>query len=104
MTVSELLVINNIHHKLKLNDDFHFFEHQHFIWTATYPCISFFSSAPTLNINLEMNYWPSLPCNLRECQEPLFDFIKSLSISGSKVAQVRSLSILSHIKSILLFI
>ncbi|KAJ6948900.1 hypothetical protein NC651_003034 [Populus alba x Populus x berolinensis] len=45
-------------------------------------------SAPTLNINLEMNYWPSLPCNLRECQEPLFDFIKSLSINGSKVAQV----------------
>ncbi|KAJ8763564.1 hypothetical protein K2173_002447 [Erythroxylum novogranatense] len=44
--------------------------------------------APHLNINLEMNYWPSLPCNLSECQEPLFDFIKSLSVNGSKTAQV----------------
>ncbi|KAL5788160.1 hypothetical protein ACOSP7_005109 [Xanthoceras sorbifolium] len=44
--------------------------------------------APHLNINLEMNYWPSLPCNLSECQEPLFDFLTSLSINGSKTAQV----------------
>ncbi|XP_043813951.1 alpha-L-fucosidase 2 isoform X3 [Manihot esculenta] len=44
--------------------------------------------APTLNINLEMNYWPALPCNLSECQEPLVDFIKSLSVNGSKTAQV----------------
>ncbi|KAF2321010.1 hypothetical protein GH714_032633 [Hevea brasiliensis] len=47
-------------------------------------------SAPHLNINLEMNYWLSLPCNLSECQEPLFDFIKSLSINGSKTAQVNA--------------
>ncbi|RYR37278.1 hypothetical protein Ahy_A09g042192 isoform E [Arachis hypogaea] len=39
--------------------------------------------APHLNINLQMNYWPSLPCNLLECQEPLFDYITSLSVSGS---------------------
>ncbi|KAJ4837467.1 hypothetical protein Tsubulata_013177 [Turnera subulata] len=45
-------------------------------------------SAPHLNINLEMNYWPSLPCNLNECQEPLFDFIKSLSVNGHKTADV----------------
>ncbi|GLT47344.1 hypothetical protein SLA2020_210480 [Shorea laevis] len=44
--------------------------------------------APHLNINLQMNYWPSLPCNLKECQEPLFDFISSLSINGSKTAKV----------------
>ncbi|XP_052194670.1 alpha-L-fucosidase 2 isoform X1 [Diospyros lotus] len=44
--------------------------------------------APHLNINLQMNYWPSLPCNLRECQEPLFDYISSLSVNGSKTAQV----------------
>ncbi|KAE8674298.1 Alpha-L-fucosidase 2 [Hibiscus syriacus] len=43
---------------------------------------------PHLNINLQMNYWPSLPCNLKECQEPLFDFISSLSINGSKTAKV----------------
>ncbi|CAK9187089.1 unnamed protein product [Ilex paraguariensis] len=47
-----------------------------------------FDCAPHLNINLQMNYWPSLPCNLRECQEPLFDYISSLSINGSKTAKV----------------
>ncbi|XVE49270.1 hypothetical protein DITRI_Ditri01bG0069500 [Diplodiscus trichospermus] len=45
-------------------------------------------SAPHLNINLEMNYWPSLPCNLSECQEPLFDFLTSLSVNGRKTAKV----------------
>ncbi|KAL6623026.1 hypothetical protein ACP70R_021458 [Stipagrostis hirtigluma subsp. patula] len=45
-------------------------------------------AAPHPNINLQMNYWPSLPCNLRECQEPLFDFIGSLSVNGAKTAKV----------------
>ncbi|KAJ4716204.1 Alpha-L-fucosidase 2 [Melia azedarach] len=49
-------------------------------------------SAPHININLEMNYWPSLPCNLGECQGPLFDFLTSLSINGSKTAQVNYLA------------
>ncbi|XP_020532425.1 alpha-L-fucosidase 2 isoform X2 [Jatropha curcas] len=40
------------------------------------------------NINLQMNYWPALPCNLSELQEPLFDFIYSLSINGHKTAKV----------------
>lgn len=44
--------------------------------------------APHLNINLQMNYWPSLPCNLKECQEPLFDYTASLSVNGSKTAKV----------------
>ncbi|THG19820.1 alpha-L-fucosidase 2-like [Camellia sinensis] len=44
--------------------------------------------AQHLNINLQMNYWPSLPCNLHECQEPLFDYISSLSVNGSKTAKV----------------
>ncbi|KAK4477001.1 hypothetical protein RD792_016203 [Penstemon davidsonii] len=44
--------------------------------------------APHLNINLQMNYWPSLSCNLLECQEPLFDYISSLSINGKKTAKV----------------
>ncbi|KQJ96581.1 hypothetical protein BRADI_3g25226v3 [Brachypodium distachyon] len=45
-------------------------------------------AAPHPNINLQMNYWPALPCNLSECQEPLFDFIESLSINGAKTAKV----------------
>ncbi|KAK4749944.1 hypothetical protein SAY87_027393 [Trapa incisa] len=44
--------------------------------------------APHLNINLQMNYWPSLPCNLKECQEPLFDYISLLSVNGSKTAKI----------------
>ncbi|OMO63313.1 Six-hairpin glycosidase-like protein [Corchorus olitorius] len=44
--------------------------------------------APHLNINLEMNYWLSMPCKLGECQEPLFDFLTSLSINGRKTAKV----------------
>ncbi|KAL6545905.1 hypothetical protein OROGR_009779 [Orobanche gracilis] len=43
--------------------------------------------APHLNINLQMNYWPSLSCNLKECQEPLFDFISSLSVNGNRTAK-----------------
>ncbi|KAK4401708.1 Alpha-L-fucosidase 2 [Sesamum angolense] len=45
--------------------------------------------APHLNINLQMNYWPSLSCNLKECQEPLFDYISSLSRNGNKTAKTR---------------
>uniref|UniRef100_A0A0E0QXT3 Uncharacterized protein n=1 Tax=Oryza rufipogon TaxID=4529 RepID=A0A0E0QXT3_ORYRU len=45
-------------------------------------------AAPHPNINLQMNYWPALPCNLSECQEPLFDFIGSLSVNGAKTAKV----------------
>ncbi|KAG6735658.1 hypothetical protein POTOM_061698 [Populus tomentosa] len=44
--------------------------------------------AQHLNINLQMNYWPALPCNLKECQDPLFEYISSLSINGSKTAKV----------------
>jgi hypothetical protein len=55
------------------------------------------SGAQHLNINLQMNYWPSLSCNLRECQEPLFDYISSLSVNGSKTAKVFCFFTLSFI-------
>ncbi|XP_078430290.1 1,2-alpha-L-fucosidase [Wolffia australiana] len=45
-------------------------------------------AAPHLNINLQMNYWPSLSCNLSECQAPLFDYISSLAVNGAKTAKV----------------
>jgi alpha-L-fucosidase 2 len=41
----------------------------------------------TDNINTEMNYWPSGPANLMECQLPLFDALKDLSQSGAVVAK-----------------
>lgn len=43
----------------------------------------------TININLQMNYWPAEPCNLAECHEPLFDFVKNLSLAGARTASVQ---------------
>lgn len=40
----------------------------------------------TTNINTEMNYWPAEPTGLAECAEPLFDFIRVLSVSGRDAA------------------
>ncbi|KAL2940641.1 Alpha-L-fucosidase 2 [Bienertia sinuspersici] len=44
--------------------------------------------APHLNINLQMNYWLSLSCNLHELQEPLFDYLSNLAINGKKTSSV----------------
>jgi alpha-L-fucosidase 2 len=41
----------------------------------------------TININTEMNYWLTEPCNLSECGEPLFDAIADLSLSGRSAAR-----------------
>ena len=41
----------------------------------------------TININLEMNYWPAEVANLSECAEPLFHLIDDLAISGARTAK-----------------
>lgn len=41
----------------------------------------------TININAEMNYWPSLVGNLAETQQPLFSMIRDLSQTGALTAQ-----------------
>jgi alpha-L-fucosidase 2 len=41
----------------------------------------------TININLEMNYWPTEVCNLSECHQPLFDLLKDLSVNGAETAK-----------------
>ncbi|MFF4472303.1 glycoside hydrolase N-terminal domain-containing protein [Streptomyces sp. NPDC001599] len=41
----------------------------------------------TLNINLEMNYWPAGPANLAECWDPLFDLVSDLSEAGAETAR-----------------
>lgn len=40
----------------------------------------------TININTEMNYWPTLMCDLAECHEPLMRMIGELAISGERTA------------------
>ena len=45
------------------------------------------AGAYTLNINLEMNYWPAEVSNLSECHEPLLRMIGELAANGRKVAR-----------------
>ena len=42
----------------------------------------------TININAEMNYWPSLVGNLVETQQPLLSMIRDLSETGAETASV----------------
>lgn len=46
-------------------------------WTAAY----------TININLQMNYWPAELTNLSECHEPYFKLVRELSVSGATLAR-----------------
>lgn len=41
----------------------------------------------TLNINTQMNQWPLLMCNLKECFEPFIKFMKNISVSGEFAAK-----------------
>ena len=40
----------------------------------------------TININTEMNYWPSQPLNLSECVFPLTEMLQQLAENGSITA------------------
>lgn len=41
----------------------------------------------TININTEMNYWPSEPGALPELSEPLFNMLEELSVTGQDAAK-----------------
>ncbi|MBB3188257.1 glycoside hydrolase family 95 protein [Microbacter margulisiae] len=41
----------------------------------------------TININTEMNYWPSEITNLSEMQQPLFHMLQDLSVTGRQSAR-----------------
>ncbi len=45
------------------------------------------SSNYTININTQMNYWPSESTNLSEMHEPLFDLIENISVTGAVTAK-----------------
>ena len=45
------------------------------------------SSNYTMNINLQMNYWPAEPTGLAELTEPLFNLIDELSVTGARQAK-----------------
>lgn len=39
------------------------------------------------NGDLQMLYWPALTCNLAECQQPLFDYVRTLQKGGAVTAK-----------------
>lgn len=41
----------------------------------------------TININIQMNYWPAEVTGLSECHKPLFDFLETVQKRGEKVAR-----------------
>jgi alpha-L-fucosidase 2 len=45
------------------------------------------SSAYTLNINTEMNYWPAGPTGLAETAEPLLELAEALAVHGADTAR-----------------
>ena len=45
------------------------------------------NSGYTLNINLEMNYWPAEFTNLSECHQPLFNLIEEIADKGKDLAR-----------------
>ncbi|MEO7766476.1 MAG: glycoside hydrolase family 95 protein [Ferruginibacter sp.] len=44
------------------------------------------NSGYTMNINVQMNYWPAEITNLAECQQPFFEAIHELAVNGSVTA------------------
>lgn len=52
-------------------------EHLYAPWSSNY----------TVNINTQMNYWPTLMCHLPEMYEPLVDLIQKISVTGRDVAR-----------------
>ena len=56
------------------------------IWNESYKPA--WDSKFTININLQMNYWPAEVANLAECHEPLFDLIDRLRVTGAETARL----------------
>lgn len=55
------------------------------IWNnSLYPA---WDSKYTININTEMNYWPAEKTNLSEMNQPLFEMVKDLSVTGQVTAK-----------------
>ncbi len=55
------------------------------IWNGTF--LPSWESKYTININTEMNYWPTEAFNLPECHEALFGFVERLAERGTETAR-----------------
>ena len=41
-----------------------------------------------MNVNLQMNYWPTYVTNMAECAEPMIDYVEGLREPGRKTAEI----------------
>ncbi|MDU1890349.1 MAG: glycoside hydrolase family 95 protein [Dysgonomonas sp.] len=57
------------------------------LWNDNLACNMGWNCDYHLDINTQQNYWPANITNLHECNKPLFDYIKDLSVHGEKTAQ-----------------
>lgn len=55
------------------------------IWNESY--FAAWGSHYTTNINIQMNYWAALMCDLADCNLPLVNLIEELSINGEETAK-----------------
>lgn len=55
------------------------------IWNADFN--PFFDSKYTININIQMQYWPAETCNLSSLHNPLFELLDKMEESGHETAQ-----------------
>ncbi|GAB6929003.1 glycoside hydrolase family 95 protein [Paenibacillus sp. JCM 10914] len=55
------------------------------IWNDSYTPP--WESKYTINVNVQMNYWPAEPLGLAECHEPLFDLIHRMLPNGRDTAR-----------------
>ena len=55
------------------------------IWNADF--MPMWDSKYTININLQMNYWPAEACNLSELHMPLMDLLKKMHVKGRETAR-----------------
>jgi len=55
------------------------------IWNESF--LPPWDSKYTININIQMNYWPAEICNLAECHVPLFEHLHRMHPRGRKVAE-----------------
>lgn len=55
------------------------------IWNADFTPM--WDSKYTININLQMNYWPAEVCNLSELHMPLMDLLKKMQEKGRETAR-----------------
>ena len=55
------------------------------IWNPHF--VPVWGSKYTININIQMNYWPAEVTNLAECHRPLFTHVAAMAKNGTKTAQ-----------------